>query len=192
MKTKIKIGIGVLAAVLCFGAGFQVGRMVSEKKEGKITSTAISQSLNDCSDLTTAYLNYRGIIKYSQGDIPWINKKSFSMVYDAQLKAGTDLSKVKVQVSGAKITIKIPAVELQSVDVDTRSLEFYDEHLALFNWTHKEDTAVAVNKAKEDAQEKADVEELKQTAGKQAQKAVSKIIKPLLHEKEELHIEIEK
>ncbi len=176
MKKKLIAGLCIILAVVCFAAGYETKSYLVRKEEPKITTASISQKLSACSDLTTAVLDYRGLIRYEQGDIPWINKKGFSMIYTATLKAGIDLSQAQIRIRNKTIDISLPQASIQSVDVDESTLEFYDEKLALFNWTNKEDTTQAIQSAKEDAQANADTAELTGRAQKQAQNAVKNLM----------------
>ncbi|MGN0481912.1 MAG: DUF4230 domain-containing protein [Lachnospiraceae bacterium] len=184
MKKKIFVICGVLVILLSFFAGYQTANFFNQKSEPKVSTTVIREQLKGCSDLTTAQLTYRGLIRYEDGEIPWINKKSFSMVYSAKLEAGMDLAKASVSISGKKVKVTLPIVQLQSVEVQTDSIEFYDERSALFNWTEKEDTASAIELAKKDAEEHADVEGLQEKAVIQAQEVVKNLIEPLAEEYE--------
>ena len=104
------------------------------------------------------------------------------MIYDAQIKAGIDLSKADVSVSGDKISITVPEPEIQDITIDSDSLEFYDEQLALFNWTDKEDTTKAIAYAKEDAQAKAEQTDILSQASAQAETVIETLFAPLTEE----------
>lgn len=101
------------------------------------------------------------------------------MIYDAQIKAGIDLSKAAVKVSGKTIQITIPQPEIQDISIDSDSLEFYDEKFALFNWTDKEDTAKAMAYAKEDAQAKAGQTDILNQALEQARTVIETLLLPV-------------
>ena len=59
--------------------------------------------LEEVSDLTTEKLVYNGYIHYEEGDIPFINKKSYGMTYEAEVKAGIDMNEIKVyDITGPK------------------------------------------------------------------------------------------
>lgn len=187
---KIHIITAVIASVALITVGFMGARLLDKSDEPKVTATSIEERLSKCSDLTTARLDYRGIIKYEEGDIQYINKKSFSMIYDARIKAGIDLSQAKVSVKDKKITISIPNPEIQDITVDPDSLEFYDEKLALFNWTKKQDTQKAMDKAKADATEKADQTDLLSQATEQAETVITTLLAPFTEEDKEYSIQI--
>lgn len=177
---KIRTLIIIIAALALVAVGFLSAKLLS-KNENKVTvsATSIEERLTKCSSLTTARLDYRGIIKYSDGDIQFINKKSFSMIYDAHIKAGVDLSKASVTVDGNTIKITVPDPEIQDITVDSNTLEFYDEQFALFNWTDKSDTAKAIEYAKEDAQTKAEATDILTQAKEQAKTVIETLLSPV-------------
>lgn len=176
---KIHVITAVIASAALIMVGFLGARLLEKDDDVKVSATSIEERLSKCSDLTTARLDYRGIIRYEDGDIQYINKKSFSMIYDAHIKAGIDLSQAEVSVSGRKITVTIPKPEIQDIVVDPDSLEFYDEKLALFNWTKKEDTAKAMGYAEEDAEKKAAQTELIRQASEQAKTVITTLLAPV-------------
>lgn len=177
---KIRTLIIIIAALALVAVGFLSAKLLS-KNENKVTvsATSIEERLTKCSSLTTARLDYRGIIKYSDGDIQFINKKSFSMIYDAHIKAGVDLSKASVTVDGNTIKIAVPDPEIQDITVDSNTLEFYDEQFALFNWTDKSDTAKAIEYAKEDALTKAESTDILTQAKEQAKTVIETLLSPV-------------
>ena len=189
MKRKIIIILSLLLVVMSFFAGFQTANYLNRDSEPEVSVTLIRETLKDCSNLTTAELEYKGLIKYTEGSISFINKKSFSMVYSAHITAGIDLSKAEISVSSSQVKIVLPATDIQSLNIDTDSLEFYDEEFALFNWTKKEDTSEAVKSAKADAEKNADVTQLKEHAKEQAKTVVKGFVTPLISDGVELVIE---
>lgn len=178
MKTIGKI----ICAVLLVAAGAFVAIAVQKaffsKAEPTISTTDIQEEIVEVSDLATAQLNYRGLVHYEEGNIKFIDKKGFTMVYDAEVKAGVDLSQAAIDVSGKTITITLPAATMQSIEIDPNSLEFYDQQYALFNWQNREDTAQALEMAQENAQEKVDETELLKQADDTAKTLVENLLKP--------------
>ncbi|MCI8292179.1 MAG: DUF4230 domain-containing protein [Hespellia sp.] len=186
MKKVRTLGI-VIGAIALIAVGFLSAKLLEKENESKVSATSIEERLEKCSSLTTVRLDYRGIIKYEDGDIQYINKKSFSMIYDAHVKAGIDLSKASVKVDGKKIVVTVPQPEIQDVIVDSDSLEFYDEKFALFNWTEKEDTAKAIECAKEDAKERAMQTDILEQALEQAKTVIETLLLPVSEEVEEAY-----
>lgn len=181
---KRYILLTAIAVVALIATGFLSARLL-DKEKVTVSASSIEERLSKCSSLTTARLDYRGMIKYEEGDIPYINKKSFSMIYDAHIKAGIDLSKANVEVTGKKIKVTVPAPEIQDIVVAPDSLEFYDEKLALFNWTDREDTAKAMEYAKQDAAAKADQTDILAQASDQAKTVIETLIAPITDNKDE-------
>ena len=107
-----------------------------------------------------------------------MTQKSFSMIYDAKITAGIDLSQTKVSIDGNHIKVVLPNPEIQDIIIDSDSLEFYDEQSALFNWTEKEDTQKAMSYAKEDAAEKAKQVDLITRASEQAESVIKNLLLP--------------
>ena len=87
----------ILIVVALAGGGFGFARLLDRASEPEVNATSIREEISRCSELATARLDYRGLIKYSDGDIPLINQKSFSMIYDATIRAGIDLSQAEVE-----------------------------------------------------------------------------------------------
>lgn len=144
-----------------------------------LSSTSIQEQLSDCSELATAKLEYRGLVRYENGDIDFITKKSFSMVYDAEVRAGVDLAQAHVEVNGNTITVSLPAPQLLGIEIDPNSIEFYDSSFALFNWENKQDTAEALKVAQQDAEAKVNQGSMLEQAKSQAHTLVENLLKPL-------------
>lgn len=176
---KIRLIIILIAAAALLALGFTGAKLMDREPKVTVSATSIEERLSQCSSLTTARLDYRGIVKYEEGEIQFINKKGFSMIYDAHIKAGIDLSKAEVKLSGKTIHVKLPDPEVQDVTIDSDSLEFYDEQFALFNWTNKQDTTKAMEYAKIDASEKADQTDLLSQATKQAETVIETLMMPI-------------
>lgn len=175
----MKKWITIIGAAALIGVGFLISTLLHQSPKVTVSATSIAEKLSECSDLATARLDYRGIVHYSEGEIPLINQKSFSMIYDAHIKAGIDLSVADVKVEGSTITVKVPKAEVQEIVIDSDSLEFYDEKLALFNWTEREDTKEALKYAQEDAESKVDQTELLKEASVQAKTLIENLIIPV-------------
>ncbi|MEE3487903.1 MAG: DUF4230 domain-containing protein [Bulleidia sp.] len=156
----------------------------NKKKKREITSEFLESKLNDCSDLTTCTLEYVNLVKFKEGSVPLLTKRSFSMIYTASIRAGIDVSKAVINVTPGKVSVHLPAVEVQSIDVDTDSLRFYDEHNALFKWNDKDDISAAIKTAREDASENEQIEKLKARAAQQAVTVVTKLIEPLIENRQ--------
>lgn len=175
----------LVTALVSLVAGFLLACVyLNHKKKTSINSTVIQSRIAECSDLTTCNLVYVDLVKYTEGSIPLITKKAFSMIYQANIRAGIDLSLAKVEVTPRTVTIQLPETTIQSIEVDTNTLRFYDEKLALFNWSHKEDISSAITAARKDAEANANLGSLKIQARVQADKVLEKLLNPLIEGRE--------
>ncbi len=154
--------VAVIAVVIIF-----IFVSVRGDREPEITSTFITNKLEEASELTSAKMIYNGLVRYSDGEIPFLTQKAFTMIYRAEVRAGIDLKKVEPSVTKKKVTIKVPKAEIQDIHVDADSIQYYDEKFALFNGEKREDAIEAIKSAQEDVRENGDVEELKNTAQEQ-------------------------
>ena len=181
------MGKKLLFIILLLAVGIGVGSYgyayLNTPKEPELTSSFINGKLEAVSELTTAKLTYTGLIKYSEGSIPFLTQNSFSMIYTATVRAGIDLSKAVVEITEEEVVIMLPACEIQSVDIDEESIEFYDEKWALFNRSTKEDVIDMVSAAKEDVTKKADIESLLESASLQTEALVKGLLEDTIGER---------
>lgn len=177
LSKKLITLVVIIAAIALVVVGYLLASL-QNKETITVSAVSIEERLSKCSDLTTARLDYRGLIRYSEGDIKYLTQKSFSMIYDATITAGIDLSQAEVTLDGTSIKVVLPQPTIQSIVIDPDSLEFYDEKAALFNWTEKEDTQKAMSYAKEDASAKAEQVDLLTQASEQAESVVTNLLLP--------------
>lgn len=174
---KILIGIGAVALVVLGFVGSQLWNKAMEPSVS-LSATSIQEQLVSSSELATSKLEYRGLVRYENGDIDFLTKKGFTMVYDAEVRAGVDLSQASVELNGRSITVKLPMAQVLNISIDPDSIEFYDEAFAIFNWENKQDTTDALVLAKEDAENKVDQVSMIEEANKQAKVLVENLLKP--------------
>ncbi len=173
----------LLALLLGMGAGICGYRRYTAPKEPELTSAFVSGKLEAVSELTNARLTYTGLIKYSEGKIPFVTKNSFSMIYTAKVRAGLDIRQAEIDIQEDQVVITLPECEVQSIEIDEDSIEFYDEQWALFNRTEKEDVIDMVAAAKADVSEKADMESLIQNARTQTERIVRGLLEDVIGER---------
>ena len=175
-----KAVLGIIVAVALVAAGFALARYEDSLGEPKVSLDAVTvaEQLEGCQELACAKLEYRGFVTYEEGEIDWLTKTGFTMVYDATVRAGVDLSEAEVTVDGSQITIVLPPATIQTVEVDADSLEFYDEKYALFNWQERDDTATALELAEENALEVAEEDGLIEAAEEQAVEVIETLFSP--------------
>ncbi|SEP91585.1 Protein of unknown function [Lachnospiraceae bacterium NE2001] len=188
MQNKKNKGFSIAEIIIAFAviiiivavsiiAGIVIHKKWVEKEEEipRITSYQVTERLEGVSELTTQKIIYQGYIHYEEGSIPFIDKKSYSMTYTAEIEAGVDISDIEVTDAGDRIIVEIPDSTVQSVYVDPDSIQFHDESFAIFNWDSKEDGVEAVKNAENDAKENADIQTLKDEADKHAKELIEEL-----------------
>lgn len=159
----------LIIAVAVIIVAIMIGRIFNSDKEPDITNTFISDKLEAVSELVSAEMTYNGLVRYTDGNVPFLTQKAFSMIYRAEVKAGIDLEEVDIDVTDSKVKIILPEIELLDISIDSDSIQFYDEKSALFNWTEKEDVIDAIKAAEDDVKANADVDRLKEKAKEQTE-----------------------
>ena len=182
MKTITKTLLFIFGCLMLLGIGFYGGMNYTPPGAPTVEASALEAQIADCSELTTSKLSYTGYVQYEECHIPLITKKAFSMTYVADARAGVDLSKAKVNINDNTITVKLPKAETQVIAIDPNSLEFFDEHRALFNWQDRNDSATALEAAQADVESKIDQTALIEEADAQARLVVEDLLAPFTEE----------
>ena len=169
------VSILIIAIVVIF-----VTYRLTKKDEPEITNTFISEKLEAVSELTTAKLTYTGLVRYTEGNIPFLTKKEFNMLYRAGVRAGIDLSQGDINVTDSDVKLTLPKAEIQEIFVDADSIQFYDESFALFNGEKREDTVEALKVAEEDVRENGNMEELMVQAQEQTESLLTGFLDELI------------
>ncbi len=187
LGARVRTYITAFCVVLCLAGGLALGIHLEagRHREPEITPASVAEQLERVSQLATARLDYRGLIRYEDGGIRFLTKKSFTMLYDAAITAGIDFSQAQITVSEKSIDVLLPKPSIQTVEVKPESLEFYDEKFALFNPERREDTVEALKAARENAQEHAQAAAILQTAQDQAELLVQELLAPLAEGRKE-------
>lgn len=194
-KTKKAIG-GLIAilivCVLIFFAGAHFG---GKQSEPKITSTALTQQLQEVSDLAVMEYNYTKVGKFENSltlngwNIP-LTKKSFLLTYAGELKAGVHMDKAKVNVKGKTITVSLPEVEILTNTIDEKSIEVYDETKNIFNPISIEDYTAFATQQEDKVADEAIENGLLSEAATKAQSAIRKFFNMIPEIKENYNIEV--
>lgn len=179
IRTIILIAVFMVVIICVLIIALRITSSTRKEPKPQLTSTTINQQLANCSKLTTAELTYNGLVRFSEGDIPLINQNSFSMIYTATATAGIDISKAESTVTDTEIIITLPPCEVQEINVDSDSLEFFDEKTSLFNPSKKTDVVTAIQYAEDDVKAKADLDSLINRAKTQTELIINGIIEPI-------------
>lgn len=195
-KTKKAIG-GIIAILLVcaliFYAGMHFG---GRESEPTITSTALTQQLQEVNELVTMDYNYTKVGKFENSlqingwDIP-LTSKSFLLTYSGKLSAGIDMSKAEVDVHDQVITVRIPEVEIFSNVIDEKSIEVYDETKNIFNPISIKDYTTFATQQKDKVEEEAIENGFLSEAATKAQSAIRKFLEMIPELKEHYTIEVQ-
>lgn len=153
-------------------------------KKYEVTVEYLEKALENISELSTAELSYVGICNVEEGNIPFITKKGFSMLYKGTVKAGIDASRVGIEMTDSKVIVTIPKAEIQATIIDPASIQFYDEKKALFNWTELSDATDGIRLAENDIKSQADTGEILKRADTQAEYIVKGLLEDIVKEAE--------
>lgn len=195
--SKTKKAIGGLVAILIVAAliFFAGVSFANRHSEPVITSTALTQQLQEANELTSMEYNYTKVGKFENSltlngwQIP-LTKKSFLLTYSGKLKAGVDMSQAQVSIEGSVITIALPEVKVLSNVIDESSIELYDETKNLFNPISIEDYTVFATQQKEKVEDEAIENGLLSEAATKAQDAIRHLLQMVPEVKENYTIEV--
>lgn len=182
IRTMIIIAFVLLLTIVILIIALRIVSSYKKSEEEpapQLSSSTINQQLANCSNLTAAELTYNGLVHFSEGDIPFINQNSFSMMYKATATAGVDISKAETSVTDSEIIITLPPCEVQEINIDSDSIEFFDEKTAIFNPSKKTDVVTALQYAEDDVKAKADLDSLIKRATAQTELIINGIIEPI-------------
>lgn len=135
-----KVIIGLLLAMFftTLGVFSTVSYMNSKKGNTTIDISVIEEKVNEISELATIEYHYTTLAKYEDykdfygWKIPLTTTK-FLITYDGIIKAGIDLSKVKVSLVGKTVVIEIPKATVLSHEVKFDTMQIMYESYSIFN-----------------------------------------------------------
>ena len=158
-------------------------------REPEIDVRSLNQELREMGELATVDKTYNYSMEFEDGKIPLFTKRSFTMDYSVQVRAGVDLTKVSARVRDGAVYISIPDVEEQVFHVDPDSVYIHDEHHALFDGDGKDDLQKAYSLAEEDARGKVDTVSLYALAENNAETIIRNLVEEIVGRDVEVIIE---
>ena len=125
-KMKRFVFLTIILAVIAVAS--LNGCMGIQKSEPEIISKAMLEKIIDVSDLSTFEAVYNGIARVMNEKNE--EKVDYYVCYDAKVKAGFDFKEIGIDVDEKKkvITIKLPEIKINDVNVDITSLEYIFEN----------------------------------------------------------------
>lgn len=183
-RWKFRLWPIVLFLALMAGSFIMGAVLTHQESEPAITADLLGQQLRDIQELSTVEYHYTNMGRFeNQKDfygwkVPFTTK-SFIVAYDGVIKAGVDLSEMKIEVSGKTITVTMPEAKVLSHEMDEESLEVYDETHNIFNPIEIEDYTQFTADQKESIEARALDNGLLTSAAQRAENTVRGLIEAL-------------
>ncbi|MCR5418886.1 MAG: DUF4230 domain-containing protein [Lachnospiraceae bacterium] len=156
-KTAFMMAGAILVAL--FLGGLIMWFYLGGNKPADISAEFVESRIEKVAKLTTAEMTYRGMIRYTDGDIPLLTRKHVNAMYEAQINVGIDASQITYDMTDKELIIRLPKAKLlDEVNILPDSLRYYDKQTSILNQIDEEDVTEILKKAQEDAQLHANVE----------------------------------
>lgn len=182
----------LLGAALCAAmgaAGFFAGRFgggtIQDTTE--LDAVVLENRLSAISELASVSWSYTNMAQFESSSefygvtLPFTTKK-FILTYDGEIKAGVDLAKAQVSVSGTEVTVRLPDPEILSHQIDEGSVEVFDEKTSIFNPFTVEDFTAFQADQKQAMEDRALAKGLLREAGEKASDSVRLLLSAALPE----------
>ncbi len=160
-------------------------------KQPEYDSSAIMEKIAYVKELSLVKYNYNGVISYKDAmkflnmPVP-LTEKSFLIRYNGYVKAGIDMSRASVSVSGKNVKVNLPKPTIQETVIDEKTIQAFDESMNIFNPTKVADYQKAIvgekNKISQDALSKGIITE----SSDQAHQFITSLLEELGFEKVEI------
>ena len=178
---KLVVGIFVICVIVTAILGLR-GRLKQGKEPEIITKTTLEKII-DVSELSTFEATYNGIAKVMNEEKP--ENVDYYVYYEAKVKAGIDFEKVTVNVDNEQkvVTVTLPEVQINDVNVDIGSLEYIFENKKADTSTISE---IAYKKCIEDVTEESkNTEAIYTLAQQNAKNVIEALVKPFIEQLDE-------
>lgn len=166
--------LALLLCVLIGIGGYFAGLRTGNGTHHEMSAVVLQNQITAMSELGTMTYAYTELGKYKTQNefygvkLPFTTS-SFILTYDGGIKAGIDMSKAEVVVSGDKVKVSLPPAQILSHEIDEESVQLYDEKKSIFNpFTVKDYTKFYADQKKK-VEEKALARGLLTEAEKQAE-----------------------
>ncbi len=188
MKAMVKgLRYIVIALILCIafgGFGYFTGLKSSGGEQRSLSAVVVKNELAAMSELGTMTYAYTELGSYKNkkafyGVTLPFTEKSFILTYDGIIKAGIDMSEVKVELSDASVSVTLPAAKILSHEIDEESVQLYDEKHSIFNPFDVKDYTEFYADQKKRAEKKAKERGMLTEAQKQAESVVKGLLTEL-------------
>ncbi|MDD6154452.1 MAG: DUF4230 domain-containing protein [Eubacteriales bacterium] len=175
--------VGIIVGFLIFGGALQAGFVdyLGFDQTKSIDVKALRERLRDMDFLVskdyvyTSSGSYHDQWMFKNFKIPF-TEKGFVVTYSGEIKAGVDMSRADVNVSGNTVNIKLPKAEVASNTIDQNSIKVLDEDKNIFNRLEVSDFKEFESKQKKVMLQEAEDKGLLESAGENAEKNVRELI----------------
>ena len=197
VKSMKYLSRGVLLCALVGLVCFFGGRMSAENREKSphLDAVVLEAQLNQISQLATVSYHYTHMAQFENSTdfygvtIPYTTKK-FILTYDGEIKAGVDLSRAKITLSGEAVTVTLPAATILSHEIFEDTVEVFDEKTSIFNPFTIEDFSSFQADQKKAVEEKALNKGLLDEATHQARSSIQALLTPALPDRYQIAIQV--
>lgn len=143
----------------------------------------ITKKIEKISSLQTAKITYGCMVDFEEGSVKFINKKAFSMFYEATAYAGIEVSQILVTEENGKYIIQLPESRIEEKPkIDSSSFVFYDKESGLINKFDPEDVGKALEYAEKDVYYQATTDQLLDLADNNAISVIKNLLLGFMEE----------
>ena len=189
VKTIKLLIVGILIGAVLLGGGWLLGKTSGggSRENVEISAIVLQNKISAMSELAVVTYTYTELGQYESSKefygvkMPFTTNR-FLLTYDGVIKAGIDMTEVKVDVDqGVKtVTVILPQAEILSHEIDEDSVKIYDEKTSIFNAFTIEDYTSFYADQKKTVEKKARDKGLLTEAQTQAENAVRQLLDPVL------------
>lgn len=174
----------ILLCLVCFFFGRSMGKSAGNTE---VSAVVLQNKLTEISEYASLTYSYTNMAEFENSKdfygvkLPFTTK-GFIITYDGEIKAGVDLAKAEVTVSGSKVKVNLPAAEILSHEIDENSLEVFDETTSIFNPLKVTDYNTFNKEQKAKMEEKAAEKGILKEAGQKAADAIADFVQQIAGE----------
>ena len=189
VKTIKPLIVGILIGAVLLGGGWLLGKTSGggSRENVEISAIVLQNKISAMSELAVVTYTYTELGQYESSKefygvkMPFTTNR-FLLTYDGVIKAGIDMTEVKVDVdqSVKTVTVTLPQAEILSHEIDEDSVKIYDEKTSIFNAFTIEDYTSFYADQKKTVEKKARDKGLMSEAQTQAENAVRQLLDPVL------------
>ena len=186
VKSMKYLSRGVLLCALVGLVCFFGGRMSAENREKSphLDAVVLEAQLNQISQLATVSYHYTNMAQFENSN------DFYGVTYDGEIKAGVDLSRAKITLSGEAVTVTLPAATILSHEIFEDTVEVFDEKTSIFNPFTIEDFSSFQSDQKKAVEEKALNKGLLDEAARQARSSIQALLTPVLPKGYQINVQI--